>query len=222
MNPTQWAAVDDYIGAHFTAHDSALDAALAHADAAGLPPIQVAPNQGKLLHVLARSINARHILELGTLGGYSTIWLARALPPDGALVTCELDPKHAHIARENVDRAGVGGLVDIRIGRALDTLDALAGEARPPFDFVFIDADKVNTPAYFERVLTMTRVGAMIIVDNVIRKGDVIDADSDDASVQGMRRFFEQAGQNPCVVITAVQTVGSKGYDGLAVALVVS
>ncbi len=220
MNPTQWTAVDGYIVDHLVRSDDALDAALRDATAAGLPEIQVAPNQGKLLHVLARSINARHILELGTLGGYSTIWLARALPADGTLITCEVDPKHAAVARANLDRAGVSPLVDIRVGRALESIAQIAAENRPAFDFVFIDADKVNTAAYFEWALKLTRPGSMIIVDNAIRKGDVIDANSTDENVQGMRRYFEKVAHEPRVTATAVQTVGSKGYDGLAVAIV--
>lgn len=218
MTQDQWTAVDNYIADLFTSPDPALEAALQAADEAGLPPIQVAPNQGKLLAILARSIGARAILEIGTLGGYSAIWLARALPPGGSLITLEADSKYAEVARANIARAGLAGLVEIRVGPALDTLPQLAG--RGPFDLVFIDADKANTTAYFEWALKLTRPGSLIITDNVVRDGAVIDAGSDDSSVQGVRRFNAALAAEARVTATAIQTVGSKGYDGLAIALV--
>ena len=220
MSQDRWTAVDSYLADRLVKADAALDAALADGAAAGLPPIGVAPNQGKLLHLLARVRGARNILEIGTLAGYSTIWLARALPPGGRLVTLEADPKHAAIARKNLARAGLGNMVDVRIGLALDTLPRLEQERRGPFDFVFIDADKPNIPEYFEWALRLSREGSVIVVDNVVRDGAVLDADSADASVQGVRRFNDLLRQDGRVTATAIQTVGSKGYDGFAVALV--
>jgi predicted O-methyltransferase YrrM len=220
MSHDQWTAVDQYLTEKLVPSDPALDAALLDSDAAGLPAIQVAPNQGKLLGLLAGAIRARHILEIGTLGGYSTIWLARALPPDGALITLEYEPKHAAVARANLERAGLSGVAEVRVGAALDSLPALAAEGRPPFDLVFIDADKGNNAAYFEWALRLTRPGSLIITDNVIRNGRVIDASSDDESIVGTRRFFDRLAGEGRVTATAVQTVGSKGYDGLAIALV--
>ena len=220
MTQAQWTAVDRYITDTLVPSDPALDAALQHTADAGLPPIAVAPNQGKLLALLAQSIGARTILEIGTLGGYSTIWLARALPSGGALVTLELSPQHAEVARANLARAELSALVEVRVGPALDTLPLLAAEGRTPFDLVFIDADKQNTAAYFEWALKLTRPGSLIIVDNVVRDGAVIDENSTDASVLGVRRFFAQLAAEPRVSATALQTVGSKGYDGLAIALV--
>jgi predicted O-methyltransferase YrrM len=222
MSEERWTAVDRFITDLLVSPDPALDAALADIDAAGLPAISVSPNQGKLLHLLARAQGACSILEIGTLGGYSTIWLARALPEGGRLVTLESDPKHADIARSNLSRAGLDGIVELRLGRALETLPQIAAEGVGPFDFVFIDADKVNTPEYFAWSLKLTRVGGMIVVDNVVRKGAVIDSSSVDPSVQGVRRFYEVLAAEPRVHATAVQTVGSKGYDGFAVALVVA
>jgi len=196
--------------------DEALDLALAASTEAGLPAINVAPNQGKFLSLLASIQGAKNILEIGTLGGYSTIWLARALPKDGRLVTLELDPKHAGVARSNLARAGLGELVSIRVGPALETLPQLAAEGLPPFDFVFIDADKQSIPEYFEWALKLTRVGSVIVVDNVVRKGAVIDQATTDPNVQGVRRFNELLAKTSRVSATAVQTVGSKGYDGFA------
>jgi len=216
----QWTAVDRYITDQLVPSDAALDAALASSVANGLPAINVAPNQGKLLHVLARSIGARRILEVGTLGGYSTIWLARALAPGGKVVTLEYEPKHAEVARANIERAGLAHAVDIRVGKAIDTLPKIAAEGGDPFDLVFIDADKSGNADYFAWAMKLTRVGSLIIVDNVVRNGAVIDANGD-ANVQGARRLCEAMAAEPRVSATAVQTVGSKGYDGFAIAVVV-
>ncbi len=220
MSKTLWAAVDDYICAHLAPSDATLDAALKASDAAGLPAIQVTPNQGKLLELLARSIGARRILEIGTLGGYSTIWLARALPQDGRLLTLESDPKHAEVARANFRLAGLDGAIELRLGPALETLPKLAAEGEAPFDFIFIDADKANIPAYFGFAVELSRPGALIIVDNVVRNGAVIDSASADPDIQGVRRFNELLAAERRVRATAVQTVGSKGHDGFALALV--
>jgi predicted O-methyltransferase YrrM len=211
-----WSAVDEFITGHLVPADPVLDEALARSTAAGLPAIHVAPNQGKFLHLLARVHGARSILELGTLGGYSTIWLGRALPADGRLVTLESEPAHAAVARENLARAGLAAVVDLRVGRALDILPQLAG----PFDFIFIDADKPTTAEYFAWAVKLARRGSVIVVDNVVRKGAVADPSSTDASVQGVRRFYEALAAEPRVTATAVQTVGSKGYDGFALAVV--
>jgi predicted O-methyltransferase YrrM len=216
----QWTAVDRYITDHLVASDAALDAALAASAAGGLPAIHVAPNQGKLLHVLARSIGAKRILEVGTLGGYSTIWLARALPPGGKIITLEYEPKHADIARANIERAGLAHLVEIRLGKAIDTLPRIAAEGGGAFDLVFIDADKPGNADYFEWAMRMTRVGGLIIVDNVVREGEVIKAKGD-ANAQGARRLFEAMAMEPRVSATAVQTVGSKKWDGFAIAVVI-
>ncbi|MFN8447572.1 MAG: O-methyltransferase [Anaerolineae bacterium] len=220
MSQEQWMAVDNYFADTIVPSDEVLDAALARSAEAGLPSIQVAPNQGKLLAILAQSIGARTILEIGTLGAYSTIWLARALPPGGSMVTLEFDPKHADIARKNLAQAGLSEVVEVRVGRAAESLPKLAAEGRPPFDLVFIDADKPSNTIYFEWALRLTRPGSLIIIDNVVRSGKVVDPDSDDASVQGVRQFMSRMATEPRVVATAVQTVGSKGYDGLAIALV--
>jgi predicted O-methyltransferase YrrM len=216
----QWAAVDRFITELLVGSDPALDAAIQDSAAAGLPPIQVAPNQGKLLFLLARIQGARTILEIGTLGGYSTIWLARALPPDGRLITLEVNPRHAEVARANIARAGLEGVVELRLGPALETLPRLAAEGRGPFDLIFIDADKPNNPEYFAWALQLARRGSVIIVDNVVRGGAVLDADRRDADVEGVRRFYERLAAEPRVSATAIQTVGSKGYDGFAIALV--
>ncbi len=220
MSQQQWTAVDHYITGELVPHDEALEEALRASDAAGLPPIHVAPNQGKLLHLLARIQGARNILEVGTLGGYSTLWLARALPPGGRLVTLEMDPRHAEVARANFVRAGLSGVIDLRVGKALDTLPLLAAERREPFDFVFIDADKRSNPDYFQWALKLTRKGSVIVIDNVVRNGAVVDAASADPNIQGVRRLYELLAAEPRVSTTAVQTVGSKGYDGFAMALV--
>jgi len=216
MTIEQWTRVDDYVSNLWLPSDPVLDAALSASHAAGLPAINVAPNQGKFLALLAQIQGASRILEIGTLAGYSTIWLARALPASGRLVTLELEPKHAEVARSNLERAGKSGLVEIRVGRALDSLAALAEERVAPFDFVFIDADKQSIPEYFQWSLKLTRPGSVIVVDNVIRKGAVLDATSTDPNVQGVRRFNEIVAKTSGVSATTVQTVGSKGYDGFA------
>jgi predicted O-methyltransferase YrrM len=215
-----WTAVDDWFGRQLVGDDPVLDAAVAASEAAGLPSIQVTPPQGKLLHLLARMIGARRILEVGTLGGYSTIWMARALSPGGRLVTLEVDEAHAAVARANVARAGLGDVVELRLGPALETLPRLAEEGAGPFDLVFIDADKQSTPEYFGWAMRLSRPGAIIITDNVVRDGEVIDAASGDERVHGIRRFVEMAAAEPRVSATVVQTVGSKGYDGFVIARV--
>jgi predicted O-methyltransferase YrrM len=220
MTQEHWTAVDRYITDLLVPPDPALDAALRASAAAGLPPHDVSPNQGKLLLVLARAVGARTILEIGTLGGYSTIWLARALPIDGHLITLEADPKHAEVARANIAQAGLASVVELRLGRAVDTLPKLAAERRGPFDLIFIDADKRNNPDYFAWALKLSRRGSLIIADNVVRNGAVVDATSGDPSIQGVRRFNELLAAEPRVSATTIQTVGSKGYDGFAIALV--
>jgi predicted O-methyltransferase YrrM len=222
MTEEHWTEVDRYLGDLLASDDPALEAALAASAAAGLPAINVSPVQGKLLHLLARAIGARNVLEIGTLGGYSTIWLARALPDGGRLISLEADARHAEVARANIARAGLQAVVEVRLGMALDTLPELAAEGREPFDFVFIDADKPNNAAYFDWALTLSRPGSIIVVDNVVRDGDVIDADSDSSTVQGVRRLLERIAAEPRVSATAIQTVGAKGYDGFAIALVTS
>ena len=221
MTKELWTDVDRYLTAHLVPPDAALDAALATSAAAGLPEIAVSPNHGKLLHLLAKVQGARKILEIGTLGGYSTIWLARALAPGGHLITLENDPRHADVARANLGNAGLGRIVQVRVGAALDTLPQLVAEGRGPFDLIFIDADKVNTPSYFTWALTLSRPGGLIVVDNVVRDGAVADASSTDQAVQGMRQFFELVRSEPRVEATAIQTVGIKGYDGLALLRVI-
>jgi predicted O-methyltransferase YrrM len=216
MSEDQWTAVDRYLTDLFVPSDPALDTALQTSAAAGLPPINVSPNQGKLLQLLARVQGARNILEIGTLGGYSTIWLARALPAGGRLITLEAEPRYAGVARANIARAGLTDVVELRLGLALETLPQLAAEGRGPFDLIFIDADKPSIPEYFAWALKLSRRGSLIIV----RKGAVIDAASDDPSVQGVRRFNELLAAERRVSATAIQTVGSKGYDGFAIALV--
>ncbi|WP_328539031.1 O-methyltransferase [Streptomyces sp. NBC_00344] len=218
MSQEQWTEVDRYFTDHLVPSDGALDAALAASDAAGLSPINVAPNQGKLLHLLARIQGARSVLEFGTLGGYSTIWLARALPADGRLVSLEADPQAADVARANLARAGLDKIAEVRTGAALDTLPLLEAERVGPFDLVFIDADKPNNPHYLEWALKLTRPGSVIIVDNVVRNGEVVDPDSQDPRVQGTRALFELIAERPQLSATALQTVGSKGYDGFVIA----
>ncbi|MFJ9521622.1 O-methyltransferase [Kitasatospora sp. NPDC101801] len=220
MAQQTWTAVDDYFNGLLVAEDDALLGAVADSTAADLPAHQVAPNQGKLLHLLARISGARSILEIGTLGGYSTIWLARALPADGQLVTLEADHRCAEVATANLTRAGLTDRVELRHGQALDTLPELAAEGRAPFDLVFIDADKPSNPAYLEWALRLTRPGSLIIGDNVVRDGAVTDPSSDDPRVQGVRTFTEQIAAHPRLTATALQTVGSKGYDGFVLALV--
>jgi predicted O-methyltransferase YrrM len=217
-----WDAVDRYLTGLLAPPDPALVAALDASAAAGLPEIAVTPNQGKLLHLLARAIGARRVLEVGTLGGYSTIWLARALPAGGRVVTLEADESFAEVARSNIERAGLSDVVELRLGRAADTLPRLAAEGHAPFDLAFIDADKAGIPGYFEWALRMSRRGSVIIVDNVVRNGAVADPTNEDPAIQGIRRFNEMLVAEPRVSATAIQTVGSKGYDGFALALVVA
>lgn len=220
MTEALWTAVDHYITDKLVPSDPALDAALEASDAAGLPAIQVTPNQGKLLHLLARLQGARRILEIGTLGGYSTIWLARALPEDGRLVTIEAEPRYAEVARANIARAGLTARVDLRIGRALETLPQIAAEGGGAFDLTFIDADKKSIPEYFRFARKLSRPGSLIIVDNVVRDGRVIDAASHDPDILGIRHFNEMLAAEPGVCATAIQTVGAKGHDGFAIVLV--
>jgi predicted O-methyltransferase YrrM len=220
MTQDQWTAVDRYITDLLVPPDPVLDAALQASAAAGLPPYQVSPNEGKLLHLLARLRGARSILEIGTLAGYSTIWLARALPADGRLITLEADPRHAKVAHANIARAGLAAVVELRLGRALDTLPQLAAEGRGPFDLIFIDADKESNPDYFAWALKLSRRGSLIIADNVVRNGAVLNAACTDPSVQGIRRFNQLLASEPRLSAIAIQTVGSKGYDGFALALV--
>ena len=218
MSQSLWNDVDTYFERSLIGEDVGLDAAREASLAAGLPDIAVAPNQGKLLHILARSVNARRILEVGTLGGYRTIWMARALPADGELVSLEYNPRHAEVARENIARAALSSKVSVIVGSAIDALPTLKG----PFDLSFIDADKRSNPDYFRWALKLSRKGSLIVVDNVVRGGRILNAATDDPDVQGIRRFFEIIAAEPRVVSTAIQTVGSKGHDGLAIALVTS
>ena len=218
MHNPQWAAVDRYFEDHLIGEDAALKAALAAGDLAGLPPIGVAANLGKLLMMVASMVGARRILEIGTLAGYSTIWMARALPQDGKLISLEIDPRHAKVAQANMVAAGLSALVDIRLGPALDLLSLLADDG--PFDLIFIDADKSSNAAYLEWALTLSRVGSAIVIDNVVRDGAVANAKSRDASVLGARRVTEMIAAEPRLTATALQTVGVKGYDGFILALV--
>ena len=221
MDQARWTEVDHYLDEVVVGSDPALAAALDDVVRAGLPAISVSPTQGKLLHILARMVGARRILEVGTLGGYSTIWLARAVPADGVVVTLEIDPRNAAVAGASVRRAGLGDRVDIRVGRAAETLAALVAEDVEPFDMVFLDADKRSNPEYLSWALRLTRVGGVIVIDNVVRKGAVVDADTTDPDITGTRRMHEMFAQEPRLLATAIQTVGSKGYDGFAIALVV-
>jgi len=220
MNQDQWKAVDNYLAGLLVPPDTALDAALEASTTAGLPPINVSPTHGKLLHLLATMQGARLILEIGTLGAYSTIWLARALPADGRLITLEADSKHADVARANIVRAGLEGIVELRLGKALDTLPQIAAGKNGPFDLIFIDADKQNIPRYFDWALRLSRSGTLIVVDNVVRGGAVVDAATEDTNVQGVRQFLDIVAREARVSATAIQTVGLKGYDGFALALV--
>ncbi|MFI8187750.1 O-methyltransferase [Streptomyces sp. NPDC085946] len=217
-----WQDVDDYFTAHLAPDDDALAAALRDSEAAGLPQIAVTASQGKLLQLLAEIQGARHILEIGTLGGYSTIRLARALPADGRLISLEYSPKHAEVAVRNIARAGLDKLVEVRVGPALESLPRLADENPPPFDLVFIDADKANNPHYVEWALKLTRTGSLIVVDNVVRGGRVADPDDTAPDVRGTRAALELIGSHPRLSGTAVQTVGGKGYDGFALARVLA
>ena len=217
-----WASVDRYLNATLIPPDPALEAALAANAAANLPAIDVSPSQGKLLQLLAETQRAHRILEIGTLGGYSTINLARALPPDGKLITLELDPHHAEVALANIAHAGLAHAVELRLGPALDSLAQLHVEQAEPFDLIFLDANKDGYPDYLTAALKLARPGTLILADNVIRDGEVIDATSTDPNVQGVRRFLELLAADPRISSTAVQTVGSKGYDGFAIARVLS
>lgn len=219
MSQELWTEVEQYIDGLFIPSDPVLEAAINACEAAELPPIAVTPGQGKLLYLLAKMQRAQRILEIGTLGGYSTIWLARALPEDGFLVTLEADKKHADVAMANLAQADLNAMVEVRLGRALDTLPELAAEGLDPFDMVFIDADKENTEAYFKWALRLARAGAVIVVDNVIRDGEVADPDASDPRVQGIRRFNETLAAETRVEATTIQTVGSKGYDGFTLAI---
>jgi len=215
-----WTAVDDYLSERLAPNDAALEAALADSAAAGLPAISVTPTQGKLLPLLVQIRNARRILEIGTLGAYSTIWMARALPKDGTVVTLEIDDKHAAVAHKNIERAGLRGSIEIRVAPAADSLAQMKRERVDPFDLIFIDADKASTADYYEAAVELSRPGSLIIIDNVVRHGEVIDADTDDVSVQGVRRAVDRIARDRRVSATAVQTVGSKGYDGFILAVV--
>ena len=215
-----WIAVDDYIAERLIGADAALEATLAANVAAGLPEIDVSPAQGKMLNLFARMCGARRILEIGTLGGYSTIWLARALPEDGRLVTLELEPHHAAVARANLARAGLGDRVAVKVGPAVETLAGMIADGTAPFDLVFIDADKQNNVAYLHAALALSRPSTTIIVDNVVREGGVIDADSDDPRIQGTRALFAAIAAEPRLSATAVQTVGTKKWDGFVLAVV--
>jgi predicted O-methyltransferase YrrM len=220
VNQGLWTAVDEYLNEVLVGADESLEHALAHSTDAGLPAIAVSPTQGKFMMMLARVQGARRILEIGTLGAYSTIWFAKALPADGRIITIESEPKHAEVARENIEAAGFGGMVDVRLGKALDVLPDISAENLGPFDFTFIDADKPNIPEYFDWALRLSHSGSIIIVDNVIREGAVIDADSEDASVEGVRRLNDRLARESSVTVTTLQTVGGKGYDGFTIALV--
>jgi predicted O-methyltransferase YrrM len=220
MDQDRWDAVDAYIVDRLVGADAALDDVFAANAAGGLPAIDVSPPQGKLLHLMARMIGARRVLEIGTLGGYSTIWFARALPEGGQVVTLEVEPAHAEVARANFARASVADRIELRLGPALDSLAALANEGAAPFDLVFIDADKPNNPHYLTFALKLARPGALIIADNVVREGEVVDALSRDPSIQGTRRMFDMMAAEPRLSATAIQTVGIKGWDGLSFAIV--
>jgi len=219
MDDRLWTEVDRYVGDLLAPHDDALEAALRASVEAGLPQIQVSPPQGKLLQLFAQVRGATTILELGTLGGYSTIWLARALPPGGRLITVEADPRYAEVARANIERAGVGELVELRVGPGLEVLPKLDAEGAGPFDLTFIDADKVNTPEYYAWALDHSTPGALIIADNVVRGGTLADAGSDEPAAQAQRRLHEMLAAEPRVGATTIQTVGSKGYDGFTLAM---
>jgi predicted O-methyltransferase YrrM len=220
MADERWAAVDEYVAGQLAPHDQVLEAAVRASEEAGLPAIQVSPPQGKLLHLLAKAIGAKAILEFGTLGGYSTIWLARALPADGRLITLEAEPRNAEVAAANIERAGLGDLVDLRVGAALDLLPGLEEEGAGPFDLTFVDADKVHTPDYFAWALDRSRPGSLIVADNVVRGGTLAETDNEDPTAAAQRRLHEQIAADPRVEATTIQTVGGKGYDGFTIALV--
>jgi len=220
MSEELWTKVDEYLAERLIPADAALTAAREANAEAKLPAIDVSPTQGKFLYLLAKIQNARRILEVGTLGGYSTIWLARALPEVGRLITLEIEKRHADVALKNIERAGVAGKVELRLAPAAESLAKLVKEGTEPFDFIFIDADKPNNPVYLEWALRLARVGTIVVVDNVIREGAIVDEKSEDASVKGTRRLFDLIAANPKLDATALQTVGSKGYDGFVVAVV--
>jgi predicted O-methyltransferase YrrM len=215
-----WIDVDRYFVETLHLSDPVLEATMKANAAAELPAIDVAPNQGKLLHLFAKLIQAKKILEIGTLGGYSTIWLARALPPGGRLISLEFSPKHAEVANSNIQRAGLSNRVEIRVGAALDSLPIIQKDGLAPFDFIFIDADKPNNPGYLEWAIKLSRPGTLIIVDNVVRDGAITDAVSTDPTIQGTRHMFDLMASDSRLSSTALQTVGSKGYDGFAIAIV--
>ena len=216
----KWAEVDAFIADLFVNPDPVLEAALQASEKGGLPEIEVSPSYGKLLFLLAKMIGARRILEIGTLGGYSTIWMARSLPKDGRLISLEFDPKHADVARKNIEHAGFAKNVEVRVGKALDSLPKIEAAGEGPFDLIFLDADKPNNPAYFEWALKLSRKGSLIVADNVVRLGQLIDGKSTDPSVKGVRHFMEVIARDKRVSATAIQTVGVKGHDGFALALV--
>ncbi|MBM7843327.1 O-methyltransferase [Herpetosiphon giganteus] len=220
MNQATWDAVDNYISDSLVQADPVLESALQASAEAGLPPINVAPNQGKLLHMFAMMCGAKRILEIGTLGGYSSIWLARALPADGKLITLEYEPHHAEVAKANLAKAGLSDKVEVRVGAALASLAQLADEGIEPFDLIFIDADKPNNPHYLAWALKFAHVGTVIIGDNVVRNGAVTNSSDPDPAIQGTRQLFADLASNPKLTATALQTVGSKGYDGFAIAIV--
>lgn len=220
MSHELWTSVDQYINELLVPSDDALDGAREANAAAGLPPIDVSPAQGKFLSLLVSIRGASRILEIGTLGGYSTIWLGRALPESGRLVTLEVNPEHAEVARANIERAGLTAIVEVRLGPALDSLRALEAESVEPFDFIFIDADKQNNPEYLTWAVKLSGPGTVIVTDNVILNGSVVDTDAIHPAVQGNRAFFDRLSAEPRLNATAIQTVGSKGYDGFAIAVV--
>jgi predicted O-methyltransferase YrrM len=220
MDPAVWTAVDEYVGGLLAPHDDALQGALDRAEEAGLPPIQVSPPQGKLLQMLVRMQKAERVLEFGTLGGYSTIWLARGLAEGGWLISLEANAEYAEVARGSIEAAGLGDRVEIRLGPALETLPALAEEGAGPFDHTVIDADKVHTPDYFAWALERSRPGSLIVADNVVRGGTLVEAGSADPATRAQRSFHEMLADEPRVTATTIQTVGGKGYDGFTVALV--
>ena len=217
---TTWTEVDQYFVERLAPSDRALDAALANSAGEGLPAINVTPTQGKFLAMLAQLIKARRILEIGTLGGYSTIWMARALPKSGRVVSLEIDEHHAEVARDNIERAGLAKQIAIRVAPATESLAKLIAQRAKPFDLVFIDADKERTLEYFESSIELSRPGTVIVVDNVVRKGEIVDASSTDKSVRGMQRFMDSLAEDSRVDATGLQTVGSKGYDGFVIAVV--
>jgi predicted O-methyltransferase YrrM len=220
MRQKQWSAVDRYFVERLTLADPVLIEALGRNEASGLPRIDVSPPQGKFLHLIARMVGAKRILEIGTLGAYSTIWLARALPEDGRIVTLEYDPRRARVAKANVERAGLSHLVDLRVGPALDTLPGVEADGLGPFDLAFIDADKPNNSGYLKWALRLSRPGSVIICDNVVRDGAIVDARSSDPDVLGVKALFDMLAAEPRLSATALQTVGSKGWDGFMIAVV--